>query len=81
MRETMKQRRKKMADWKRDQRADRDARGVCRTCEAPVALSARTGLPAKQCSRHLACDVRRKTVYILPWEVGREIEYPLGAQV
>ena len=78
--------RKKNAQRQRELRADRDAKGQCRTCGDPAVVSERTGRLAKQCAVHLGCDVRRKDVYVLPWEtttplrqaIELRLEFPLG---
>lgn len=54
--------------WQRQMRAKRDRREECRTCGRPAVLSERTGLLTRQCARHLALDVARKEVYLLPWQ-------------
>lgn len=65
---TNKQQRKYNANRMARLREDRDARGVCRVCEAPAVRSERTGLLTKACRRHLGCDVTRKMIYVLPVE-------------
>lgn len=84
---TRNKRRTWSARYQRELRRQRDAEGTCRTCGDEVAISERTGLPTRQCPRHLGCDLSRKMVYILPWEtktplrqaLAARLEYPLGA--
>lgn len=56
----------KNAERMRLLREERDRKKRCRTCGKAVAKSARTGKPAKLCSGHLAADMLRKLIYILP---------------
>lgn len=78
--------RKRYADRQRRIRSERDAKRQCRTCGAPAVVSERTGALAKQCARHLGCDVGRKLIYPLAWETSTplrqalevRLEYPLG---
>lgn len=82
----LKKRRKRNAAQMRRLRDRRDAEGRCRTCKNPVAISEKTGRPAKLCAGHLAADWNRKLPYILPWETNdplrksleQRLEYPLG---
>jgi hypothetical protein len=59
-------RRDRMAKRARQVRRERDDKGLCRTCGEKAALNRYTGKRAKQCERHLACDIGRKVPYILP---------------
>jgi hypothetical protein len=66
------ERRKQNAARQAKLRASRDAAGLCRTCGAPAAISARTGRLAKQCGIHLGVDKARKTPEELIWEQDQE---------
>lgn len=78
--------RKKNAQRQRDVRAERDAKGQCRTCGDWAVVSKRTGQLARQCAIHLGCDIRRKDAYVLAWEtnhpsgkaIEQRLEFPLG---
>jgi len=70
--------RKRYADRQRRIRSARDRKKRCRTCGDPAVMSERTGKLAKQCARHLGCDANRKKPYLLAWEDGGELVYPLG---
>lgn len=80
----LKLRRLQNAEWQRRLREDRDRRRACRTCGDPVGISERTGKPTRQCPKHLAGDVARKAIYILPFQCPEakargkfDLEYPL----
>ncbi len=78
--------RKKNAARLRKVRAERDAKGLCRTCGLPAVVSKRTGRLARQCSRHLDGDIERKSTYVLAWltanpsgkAIELRLEFPLG---
>jgi len=53
-------RRKRNARRQRELREERDKAKKCRACGRPVAISKKTGLPARQCRRHLGRDSKRK---------------------
>jgi hypothetical protein len=61
---------------KRRIREDRDAHGKCRTCGEPAAVSKLTGQLAKQCKKHLACDVGRK-LRVVGYMLDGSDKYPL----
>lgn len=53
--------RRRRAAAKQDRlRARRAQEGKCRRCSEPVAVSARTGRPARMCRKHLDEDGKRK---------------------